>query len=647
MSQPPYHRVQEFVRTVPPFDTLSPDELRAVVERMEIGYFPRGQIIIARGGPPASHLFIIQAGSAKITLPQAGGEDLLIDIRGEGETFGAVSLLQGKEALFTVTAREDLICYLLPAQDLKALVAAHPAFERHFSQGLARNLEAARRSADRQAGPMTAALDGLTLDAALVRSRVAEVMARDPLTCLPATTVRAAAHRMSLRQVSSIVVTEESGHPIGVLTDQDLRGRVLALGRSADRPVAEFMSTPVHEISPDAYAFEALLAMSRHGIHHLVVSDHDRVVGVISDHDLQGLTGSSPVGVVRDIEKVTSVAELVAVHRKIDRVLELLLRLGGSAATMLALVSEFNDRLTLKLLELITEQIENQGGGRPPVPYVWMALGSEGRREQTLRTDQDNALILANVPPEREADIKSWFLGFADQVVAGLEACGFPRCPGEIMANNPRWCQTEAQWQKTFARWLAEPKPLTLRLASIFFDLRALYAEADYLETLVEKVHQGLEDNRLFLRAMAKNALANRPPLGFLRQFVVEKSGEHKNKLNLKLSGLTPIVDGARVMALERGVAETNTLARLAAAERAGILSPTLGADLREAFGFITLLRITQHLEARARGDAPDNFVDPAGLNNLQRKMLKESFAVISQLQDLLEHRYQTRLISA
>ena len=469
MSQPPYPRVQEFVRSAPPFDRLGEDELRAVVERMEIGYYPRGQVIIARGGPPASHLHLIQAGSAKVSLPQPEGEDLLVDIRGEGETFGAVSLLQGKEALFTVTAREDLICYLLPAEELKALVARHPAFARHFSQGLARNLEAARRSADHQA-PRLTVLDGLTLDAALVRSRVAEVMTGDPLTCLPATTVRAAAHRMSLRQVSSIVVTEESGHAIGMLTDQDLRGRVLALGRSADRPVAEFMSAPVHEINPEAYAFEALLAMSRHGIHHLVVSEQERVVGVISDHDLQGLTGSSPVGVVRDIDKVASVAELVAVHRKIDRVLELLLRLGGSAATMLALVSEFNDRLTLKLLELISEEIEHQGGGRPPVPYVWMALGSEGRREQTLRTDQDNALILANVPPEREAEIKAWFLGFAEKVVAGLEACGFPRCPGEIMASNPRWCQTEAQWQKTFARWLAEPKPLTLRLASIFFD---------------------------------------------------------------------------------------------------------------------------------------------------------------------------------
>ncbi|MFH1058746.1 MAG: DUF294 nucleotidyltransferase-like domain-containing protein [Pseudomonadota bacterium] len=645
MAEAPFPRVQEFVRTVAPFDTLGEDELTAVVQEMEIAYHPRGQVVIRRGGEPSRFLYIIQAGSARVSLPQEdGGEDLLVDVRGEGETFGALSLLQGNQALFQVTAREDLICYLLPAAAFKDLVARRPAFERHFSFGLARNLEAVRRAAGREL-PRVTGMDGVTLDAALMRSRVDEVMSRDALTCLAATPVKAAAHLMTVRQVGSIIVTDQSGHPIGVLTDHDLRSKVLALGRSADRPVHEFMSQPVHAIGPEAHAFEALLAMSRHGVHHLAVTSDERLVGVICDHDLQGLTGSSPVAVVRDIAKVESVDELVVVHQKIDRVLETLLRLGGSAATMLALVTEFNDRLTLKLLGLIEAEIENQGLGRPPVPYVWMALGSEGRREQTLRTDQDNALIFANLPAEREPAVKQWFLAFAGRVVAGLERCGFPRCPGEVMASNPRWCQTDEQWQQTFARWLADPKPLTLRLASIFFDFRAIYAEADYIDYLSARLKAALEDNRLFLRMMAKNALYNRPPLGFLRQFVVEKSGEHKHKLNLKLSGLTPIVDAARVMALELGIAATNTLERLKGVERAGILKPTQAADLREAFGFITLTRIAQHLEARSRGEVPDNFVDPAALNSLQRKMLKESFGVISQLQDLVEHRYQTRLV--
>lgn len=643
MTETAFPRVLDFVRKVAPFDTLTPEELSAAVEAMEIAYFPRGQVIIEMGGEPAQFLYIIQAGSAKVSLPQKDGQELLVDQRGEGEVFGAVSLLQGSRALFQVTAREDLICYLLPAEVFRDLVARHESFERHFRFGLARNLQALSRGAG--PAPSAGGLDGAGLEASLVQSRVAEVMARDVLTCLPATTVKAAAHRMMMRQVGSMVVVEESGHPIGILTDTDLRSRVLAFGRSPDSPVLEIMSQPVHTLTPDNHAFEALLAMSTHGVHHLVITEAERVVGMISDHDLRGLTGSSPVTVVRDIEKVANLEDLVRVRHKIDRVLEMLLKLGGSAPTMLALVTEFNDRLTIKLLELIEAELEHAGGGRPPVPYVWMALGSEGRREQTLRTDQDNAIIFANVPPERLEGIKSWFLGFAERVVDGLERCGFPRCLGEVMANNPNWCQTEQQWQQTFLRWIGNPEPATLRLATIFFDFRGIYAEADFIENLHGKLKEYLEGNRLFLRYMAKNALYNRPPLGFLRQFVVEKSGEHKNKLNLKLSGLTPIVDAARVMALDLGSTETNTLKRLQLITRAGLIKPAMGADLREAFSFITLLRIGQHLKARAQGEMPDNFVDPADLNNLQRKMLKESFGVISQFQQMLEYRYQANMV--
>jgi CBS domain-containing protein len=293
-----------------------------------------------------------------------------------------------------------------------------------------------------------------------------------------------------------------------------------------------------------------------------VVTDNERVVGVISDHDLQTLTGSSPVAVARDIDKITRLDELVRQHERVDRILEMLLRQGGSAQTMLELVTEFNDRVVKKLIHIIENQMEESGLGSPPVPYVWMALGSEGRREQTLRTDQDNSIIFANVPPEKHDKIQGWFLAFGEQVVDGLERCGIPRCKGGVMANNPKCCQTEETWIKTFISWVRDPNPRTLRLASIFFDFRGIMVEADFLDNLAAKLGKAMEANRLFLRYMAKNGLYNRPPLGFFRQFVVEKSGEHKNKLNLKLSGLTPLVDAARVLSLEQGIKETNTLYR-------------------------------------------------------------------------------------
>ncbi len=642
-----WQRILEFVRAVTPFDGLPQEDLERAVAAMEVAYFPRDTVILEQGGPSSQFLYFIQSGSARVSLPGAGegGGDLLVDERGEGDTFGGLSLLQGGRAVFRVTAREDMICYLLPGAVFKELCAAHPALERHYGASLARNLQAVREQVACEL-PAVAGLEGLSLSAAMVRSRVGELMSPKPLTCLPAMPVRAAARIMTQRQVGSMVVADEGGHPLGILTDTDFRVRVMLRARSLDEPVAEFMSTPPHTIDSRAYAFEALLAMSHHGVHHLVVVEDERVVGVLSDRDLQAITGGSPVGVIRAIDQVDSVDELVRLHPSIDRVVELLLRMGGSAREMLALVTEFNDRVTVKLIELTEQDLENGGQGRPPVPYCWMALGSEGRREQTLRTDQDNALIFANVPEASLERVKGWFLGFSERIVGGLERCGFSRCTGGVMASNPDWCQSETDWHRTFLRWVNDPKPVTLRLGSIFFDFREIYAEADYLEALRLRLREAIEGNRLFLRFLAANSLYNKPPLGFLRQFVVEKSGEHANKLNLKLSGLTPIVDGARVMALDLGIETTNTLERLEAIETRGILKKELAADLAEAFSFITLLRISRHLEARAEGRTPDNFVDPESLNNFQRKMLKEAFKVVSELQGLLEQRYQTRLIT-
>lgn len=675
MADFPFQRVLEFVRGVVPFDTLTEDELTQSVSQMNIAFFPKGETVIQQGGQPADSLYIIQAGSARVSYsPEArdapagsgdgdGPAEILVDVRAEGDTFGAVSLLQSREALFSVTAREDLICYLLPADSFKELVDTHPIFERHFSSSLARNLEAVRKGAAEECGlPPVSGMGGGTFIATPIRSPVEDLMSREVLTCLPATTIRAAARLMTQRRVGSVVVVEPSGAPLGILTDTDLRVRVVALGRSLDQPVLEVMSRPVHTIGPDDYGFEALMSMSRHGTGHLVVTQDDRVVGIVSNHDLQTMSGVSPVGLMNDIDNVDSLNELVTLHSKIDRVLEMFLRQGGEARMMLELVTEFNDRLTIKLLELIETEMENQGLGRPPVPYTWMALGSEGRKEQTLRTDQDNAIIFTNVPDDSLARIQKWFLGFAGRVVDGLERCGFPRCLGGVMASNPDWCQSEKNWQRTFRSWIIDPEPRSLRLASIFFDYREIYAEADHLEKLHKSLRSAMEDNRLFLRFLARNSLYNKPPLGFLRQFVVHKDGEHKNKLNLKISGLTPIVDAARIMALDQGVEATgfrarlheesprglvtNTLDRLEEVTRRGLIKSDMAADLREAFSFITILRITRHLEARARGEVPDNFVNPADLNSLQRKMLKESFGVITKLQELLEHRYQTWLVT-
>ncbi|MCF8033096.1 MAG: DUF294 nucleotidyltransferase-like domain-containing protein [Desulfarculaceae bacterium] len=638
MGEFPLPRIKDFLKTVVPFDALEDEELERVVGLMELAYFPRGQVIIQAGESPSKNLYVIMNGSVRVTLPRETGEELLVDVRGEGDTFGSLSLLQGELALFTVQAQEDLLSFMLPDAPFRELVEGNPVFRRHFSFGLSRNIEAVRRAADRHTMQMTGT-ESLGLDAALTGSRVSELMSKEVLTCLPATPVKAAARLMTQRRVGSIIITEPGGAPLGILTDTDLRVRVLAAGASAETSVAEVMSPFVKTIAPNAFAFEAMIEMARHGVHHLAVVDGPRLVGVISDHDLTMVTGSSPVGVMKEVSKVSKLEDLAAMPRRMKRVMETLLRLGGSAEYMQDVLGEFNDRLILRLLKITQRTMEHQGKGRAPVQFSWLALGGAGRREQALTMSQDYAVVYANVPPEREAAVRSWFLEFTTGISQGLEACGFFCRPGAVMTDPHACCRSESQWEEAFMAWVSSAEPEALTQVMGYFDLRAVYAETAFVETLWEKLFAAFDQHRGFLGRLGLAASQLRPPVGFLREFVVDTEGQYSDELNLDEAALDPVVQAARIMALDQRLRQTNTLERLGAVTRLGLLKEDFSEDLREAYGFVTLLRIARILENN-NGHRPSALLDPASLNRVQRKMLKESFSVISRLQDFALQRY-------
>ncbi len=640
----PNQRTLEFLRSVPPFDTLSAGELGHVITRMEMVYFPRGQRIASKGDPAFKYLYIIQKGAARISLVDDEGEDLLVDVRGEGDYFGATSLLQDKPAMFDISAGQDMICLMLPAEEVRQLANNYPLFERYFTFSLARTIKAVRQTADFQR-PQPIGQSAISLEVFLTGKRVADIMNKNLLTCAPCTSVQSAAKMMARRRVSSIVVTGNGLYPLGIMTDNDLRTKVLAAGLSPEVAVAGIMSQPVQTVAPEADAFEALLTMSRHGVSLLVVVEGDHMVGIISEHDLQMEAGSSPLQVIDEIRRTTSLDTLIGMRSKIDSVLEMMLRQGGPVRQLVALVTELNDRLAFRILQLVEKEMEREGLGKPPAPYGWLAFGSEGRREQTLHTDQDNALFFAGNADPDEAECKKWFLNFSERVVDYLELSGIPKCQGGVMASNPKWCQPEDRWHSTFMDWIMEPNPETLLVASIFFDFRPIYAGTQFPYILHDQLIRAIRKRKLFLRFMAKVALTNRPPLSLLKRFVVEKSGEHKNKFDLKLRGLNPVVDAARVLSLDLGIKTQNTLDRLTEIQKRGVIDSQFYADIREAYEFIVYLQISRHLDALAKGEAPDNLLDPESLNGLQRKMLKESFSIVRRLQDIIEFRFQTKLV--
>ena len=634
----PLDALKDFIKTVPPFHLLSGDTVDELVGTLIIEYFPRGEIILRPEGPAASFLYIIRSGGVRLLSKDGDGLEKVYDYREEGDFFGLLSLLGGEPSPFTIIAEEDTLCYLLRKEVFKNLLDTNPDVFLYFTAGPSKGFK-------QHAGgmvPEPLATQGLEVQQVLFTGRVREVMHPEVLTCPPDETIVGVARRMTGRGVGSVIVVDDLGIPMGIVTDGDFRGKILAKGTLINVPVIDIMSKPVQAISPDAFCFEAIVSMIINQIKYLIVMDGLKLLGILSEHDLMVSQGNNPVAVIKGIEQASSIDQVVAIRTHIDRAMKVILHHGGMARDLSELITTLNDHLTRKIILLAEEAMFSEGLGRPPVPYSWIALGSEGRREQTLRTDQDNAIVFADVLSEREEEVKRYFLDLAGRVVSGLERCGFPRCKGGIMAVNPKWCQPFRVWKEYYRHWIVDidhPAEEILQ-TMIFFDFRSLYGSYDFSTRIAGFISEYLNQREGFLRDMAGTAVFHETPLGFFKRFVVEKSGQHKNQLNLKVHGLTPLVDAVRILALAQRIFETNTLDRISTLLSTGALSQGEADDLRDAFNVIMLTRIRHHVSLISRAEEPDNYINPEDLSIIQRTMLKEAFKAIDKLQRTLELHY-------
>lgn len=642
MPQFPFPRILDFVGRLDPFQSLEGKELGDVVQAMKVAFFPKGTAIMRTGGDPATHLYLVNSGLVRISLSDEDGQEVLVDFRSEGEFFGSVSLLQGRQALFNIFAEEDLIAFLLPGEIFKDLVDKRQEFKRHFAFALARNFKGMASLSGGVRGHGSSS-ETSPLDSSLIGRNVADLMESRLLSCEPQTPLCEAARLMTSHRVSSIVVQDEQETFAGIVTDTDIRSRAVAQCLDFQLPISHIMSSDLLTITPENSAYDALLMMTRHDVSHLLVSERGRPKGIISMHDLQRAMGSTPLGIVADIDKSGDVDHLVSLHREVMVLQESLMHKGGPVKILVGLVAEINERFLRRLIDLALMGMEQQGRGGPPCPYCWLALGSGGRKEQTLTTDQDNALAFDVPSSGSETKVKNWFLDFAEMVVDGLARCGFSRDLGGMMASQPDWCHSKTEWSTKTLWWINHPYDRTLLKASMFFDFRGVGDDTDFAGHLRGLVNQAAKNKQnLFLRYLAKNSLYNAPPLGFLRQFVVGKSGERKNKLDLKNKGMLPVVEFARILGLELNLTTTNTFERLELIGESGLVDTGLLGDITEAYGFMMVLRIKNYIQARAQGREPDNFLNPDGLGSLNRKLLKESFQVVGRAQDMLRRHYLT-----
>jgi CBS domain-containing protein len=469
-----------------------------------------------------------------------------------------------------------------------------------------------------------------------MHSPLAGLLRGEPLVAPLDGTVRAALEAMAQADVDAVVVADPATrYPLGIFTLHDLLRRVALAGAALDEPVLSLMTAGLVTLKTSATAHRAATTMARHGISHIVVVDEQgRLAGVVSQAQLVDLKRHG----VQELEReIAQSADLPALLRCADDVRALarhLLGQGVGAEALSQLITSLNDLLTTRVIELTIDEIE-----LPEVRWCWLAFGSEGRLEQTLATDQDNGIVFEAGTPAEAAALRAALVPFARVVNQRLDACGFPLCKGNIMAGNPACCLSVDEWRHHFGAWIGTPEPEALLKASIFFDLRALYGAQVLAEQLTQWLLHTATASALFLRILTDSALQQAPPLGLFGRFLYSRSKEHPRTIDLKTQGARLFVDAARVIALAHGIADTNTAERLRSAARGARLGSDDVRAQVDALQFIQSLRLRQQMAGAAPG--AHNRIDPGGLNELDRLILKESFRQARTLQERLRLEYR------
>jgi len=627
-----YDNIVTFLETTLPFSELERQSLVRLARSCLVDFFPAGTRILRRGVSEVDGLYLVQKGAIRLFLEDEG---ILVDIRTEGASLGALSLFNGEKAAMDAETVEDTFIIKIPRERFFEAVHLSPAIPRFYLKSFADTFLS--KAFEEMRCKTQPAHEDHSLH--LFSNPVGGLVTREPVSVPFGLSIQAVAKEMIRHNTGSLLFREPSGEICGIITDTDLR-KAMALGLDLQAPAETIMATPVESIDASAVCFDALLTMMSKNIHHLVVKSNNKLQGVISSHDIMLLQGRSPMSVFREIASRTTIAGLYPLHDNITPVIRTLVQQGAKAGNITRMIAILNDQIMTKLLDLMLREL-----GPPPVKFCLLLMGSEGRREQTFATDQDNALITEGSGVDfLDRAAETYFSAFTERMVGHLINCGFPRCPGDMMASNPVWRGSMETWKNRVDTWTASPEPERVLASSVFFDFRGVYGHKELAENLRGHVTNACAGKDLFLRYLAADCLSAKPPLTFFKNFMVEKDGAHKNTLDIKTRGLLPFMDFARVMSLYHGIRETSTLGRLELLHQGGHLSRDLYHEAREAFEFLLHSRLMHQLEQMEQGIAPDNRIDPGTLSSLEKRTLREAFGVTTALHGVLREVFRLNM---
>ena len=612
-----------FFENIVPFNQLSKEILVDMVDDITMEYYPKGEHILAQGGPPSEFLGVIKKGGVKVFMASGDGDETVIDYRGEGEHFGLLSVVSGDRSRTNIDAIEDTICYRISRDKILSILKNNPSANEYFLKSFFINLIDKTYEETRKRYSGVAASEQL-----LFTTSVKDVIRSAPKAVPRDITIQQAAAEMATHKIGSLVVVDDQGKPVGMVTDRDFREKVVASAKDVSAPLESIMSSSLVTIEANDNCFEALIRMIRHKIHHIVVLEKGELAGMVTNHDFMLLQGSSPTILVKEIGQIQSPEELQDTAPKFYKAVSSLLHHGARAPNITGLITELTEKITNSMVDIFEKE-----HGPAPVDFTLFFFGVAGRREVTLSFQLDMGIVYQDISdPQMQTIAEVYFKRLAETLNSSLFDCNLASS-GQCFKTGH--IKSSAAWEEQLKKW-GTGAGTGMNMG--YFDMRPVRGSADRVSGLLNFMQKRAASYRPILESLAADTMQVLPPLGFFKNLVVEKSGENKNELNLFEKGIKPLADCARIHALEKGTTFLSTLERLH--ELTNRHHFKFAGDMEQAFGYLLTLLIHNQLRQVEEGGVPDNFVNPQTLTTFEQKTLKESFQLIAKLYSEIEGEY-------
>lgn len=625
-------RIYDFLKNFPPFDVLEKEQLFKIASNVKVTYIEKDNFVFKQEENPHEYFYVVKDGAIGL-YRDMDNEQILVDICDEGDIFGLRPLIQNDLYLMSAKANEESVLYAVSVEILKEIIQTNEKVKKFLIASFSSNIKTPYAKGTN--GQLFANIEMHTSNTSFTEIQSAE-FSKNPVTTLKTSTIKEAAQIMSDKRVGSILIVENK-NPIGIITDKDLRSKIATGLVSIDESVTAIMSSPVKTFKQKITVAEAQIAMIKNKITHLCITKdgttHSELIGVLSEHDIVILHGNNPSLLIKKINRAKEVTALKYIREKTSNLLLGYIEQNIPITFISQIISEINEAITIKAIELSIEEMDKE----PPVKFGWLALGSQGRKEQLLMTDQDNALVFEDVSPDKYMPTKQYFLQLAKKVTEKLNVIGFEYCPANMMASNPNWCLSLSEWKNQFDTWIKSPTEDAIMMCTIFFDYDLVFGDKKLVNAMSDSIYESINSFEIFLNFLGRNALRNPPPIGFFRQFLVENDGAHKDQFDIKSRAIMPLVDAARLLILSHNVKDkNNTISRFKKLIKLEPKNEDLYLSCIDSFKILLQFRTNQGLKSNDTG----RYVDLNNLNKFEKLKLKGCFKPISAIQELLNIRY-------